>query len=96
MIKTDLRDGTTTVEKEKLLTEHLRASTGHTMPLCIIGVVVFCNRSLFSQPPDSDGLVSNQLLIEVLGYVQPKSSTLLSTMKKWIASATWNLMETRL
>ncbi len=66
MIKTDLCDGTTAVEKEKLLTEHLSARTGHTRPFSIICVVVFCNRSLFSQLPDSDGLVS----IEVLGYVR--------------------------
>ena len=92
MIKTDLRDGTTAgtaVEKEMLLKEHLRASTGHKMPLSISGLVVFCDRSLFSQPPDSDGLVS----IEVLGYVQAKSSTPLSTMKKWIDSPTWKPVE---
>ncbi len=32
MIKTDLRDGTTAVEKEKLLTEHLSVRTEHTRP----------------------------------------------------------------
>ena len=85
IIKADLCAGTTAVEKEKLFREHLSARTGHNTPLCIIGVVVFCDRSLFSQPPDSDGLVS----IEVLGYVQAKSSTPLSTMKNWIDSATW-------
>jgi hypothetical protein len=92
MIKTDLRDGTTAgtaVEKEMLLKEHLRASTIHKMPLSISGLVVFCDRLLFSQPPDSDGLVS----IEVLGYVQAKSSTPLSTMKIWIDSATWKPVE---
>ncbi len=88
-LKTDLCDGTTAVEKEKILTEHLRASTGHTRPLCIIGVAVFCDRSLFSQPPDSDGLVS----IEVLGYVQANKATPLSTMKRWIESATWKPVE---
>ena len=87
--KADLCAGTTAVEKEKLFREHLSARTGHNTPLCIIGVVVFCDRSLFSQPPDSDGLVS----IEVLGYVQAKSSTPLSTMKKWIDSATWKPVE---
>ena len=86
MIKTDLRNGTTAVEKEKLLTEHLSARTGHTRPLSIIGVVVFCDRSLFLQPPDSDdGLVS----IEVLGYAQGNNTMPLSTMTKWIASARW-------
>jgi hypothetical protein len=44
MIKTDLRDGITAVENEKLLTERLRARTGHTRPLFIIGVVIFCDR----------------------------------------------------
>ena len=43
MSKTDLRHGTTAVEKEMLLKEHLRASTGHNMPLSISGLVVFCN-----------------------------------------------------
>jgi hypothetical protein len=89
VIKTDLRDGTTATEKEKLLTEHLRARTGHTQPLCITGLAVFCDRSLFSQPPDSDGLVS----IEVLGYVQANNATPLSTVKKWIDSATWKPVE---
>jgi hypothetical protein len=78
------------VEKEKILTEHLRARTGHTRSLCIIGVAVFCDRSLFSQPLDSDGLVS----IEVLGYVQANNTTPpLSTMLKWIESATWKPVE---
>jgi hypothetical protein len=85
MIKTDLRDGTTAAEKEKLLTKHLSARTGDTRPFSIIGMVVFCDPSLFSQPPDSDGLVS----IELFGYVQAKSATPLSTMKNWIDSATW-------
>jgi hypothetical protein len=71
VIKKDLCYGTTAVEMEKNLTEHLLARTGHTRPFCIIGVVVFCDRSLFSQPPDSNGLVS----IEVLGYVQAKNAT---------------------
>ena len=91
-IKTDLRDGTTAgtaVEKEMLLKEHLGARTGHNIPHSIGGLVVFCDRSLFSQPPDRDGLVS----IEVLGYVQAKSSTPLSTMKKWIDSASWKPVE---
>ena len=50
-------------------------------------MVVFCDRSLFSQlePPDSDGLVS----IEMFGYVQARHATRLSTMKRWVESATW-------
>ncbi len=85
VIKTDLCDGTTAVEKQKLLTEHLRARTGHTQPHCITGLAVFCDGSLFSQPPDNDGLV----LIEVHGYVQANNATPLSTMKRWIDSDTW-------
>ena len=85
VIKTDLCDGPTAVAKEKLLREHLSARTGHDRPLSITGVIVFCDRSLFSQPPDSDGLVS----IEVLGYVQVNNTVPLSTMKKWMESATW-------
>ena len=65
MTKAALGDGTTAVENVKLLQEHLSTRTGHTRPRCVIGVAVFCDRSLFSQPPDSDGLVS----IEVLGYI---------------------------
>ena len=56
------------------------------MPDCVTGVVVFCDRSLFSQPPESDGLVS----IEMRGYVQARQATRHSTMKKWVDSATWN------
>jgi hypothetical protein len=85
VIKTDLCDGPTAVAKEKLLREHLSARTGHDRPLSIIGVVVFCDRSLFSQLPDSEGLVS----IEMLGYVQAYNTIPLSTMKKWMESATW-------
>ena len=33
IIKADLRDGTTAVEKEKLFREHLSARTGHDLPL---------------------------------------------------------------
>ena len=80
MVKADLCHGTSAVEKEKLLREHLSTRTGHDRPLSIIGVVVFCDQSLFSQQPDSDGLVS----IEVLGYVQASQTKTLSTMKKHI------------
>ncbi len=47
VIKTGLCHRTTAVEKEKILREHLSAHTGHDRPLSIIGVVVFCDRSLF-------------------------------------------------
>ena len=85
IIKTDLRNGTTAVEKEKLLTDHLTARTGINIPHSVGGLVVFCDRSLFSQQPDSDGLVS----IEVLGYAQGNNTMPLSTMTNWIASARW-------
>ncbi len=58
MVKADLCHGSTAVEKEKLLREQLSARTKKNRPLIVNGVVVFCNRLLFSQPPDSDGLVS--------------------------------------
>jgi hypothetical protein len=85
MVKTDLCHGITAVEKEKLLREHISARTGNNRPLSVIGMVVFCNRLLFSQPPESDGLVS----IEVHGYVQAGHAKPQSTMKKWNDSATW-------
>ena len=85
MVKADLCHGTSAVEKEKLLREHLSARTGNTRPLSVIGIVVFCDRSLFSQPPDNDGLVS----IEVLGYVQANHAKGQSTMNRWIDTATW-------
>jgi hypothetical protein len=80
MIRADLCHGTIAVEKAKLLKEHLSARTGNTRPLCVIGVVVFCDESLLSLPSGSDGLVS----IEVLGYVQASHATPQATMKKWI------------
>jgi len=84
-VKTDLGHGATAEEKGKLLTEHLRTRTGHTRPSSVTGVAVFCDKSLFSVPPDSAGLVS----IEVQGYVQAIQGKQLSTMQKWIDSATW-------
>jgi hypothetical protein len=85
MVKTDLCHGSTAVEKEKLLREQLSARTEKNIPPSVTGVAVFCNRLLFSQPPDSDGLVS----IEVHGYVQANHAKPQSTMKKWIDSSTW-------
>jgi hypothetical protein len=85
MVKADFCHDTTAVEKEKLLRENLGARTGDNRPLSVIGVVVLCDRLLFSQPPDSDGLA----LIEVHGYVQASHAKPQSTMKKWIDSATW-------
>jgi hypothetical protein len=89
VIKTDLCHGPTAAEKDKLLREHLSARTGHYRPFSISGVVVFCDRSLYSQPPDSDGLIS----IEVIGYVQANNTVTQTTMKKWMDSATWKPVE---
>ena len=84
-VRADFGHGTNAEEKGKLLTEHLSARTGHTMPSSVTCVAVFCDTSLFSVPPDSAGLVS----IAVQGYVQARQATVHSTMKKWIESATW-------
>jgi hypothetical protein len=81
----NLGHGTTADEKRKLLTEHLRSRTGHTMPRCVTCVAVFCDESLFSVPPDGAGLVS----IQVQGYIQASSAKPPSTMRKWIDSAAW-------
>ena len=83
MVRADLGHGTTADEKRKLLTEHLRSCTGHTMPRCVTCVAVFCDESLFSVPPDGAGLVS----IQVQGYIQASSAKPHSTMRKWIDSA---------
>ena len=84
-VKTDLGHGATAEEKGTILAEHLRTRTGHTGPSSVTCVAVFCNKSLFSVPPDSAGLVS----IEVQGYVQANQGKQLSTMQKWIDSAAW-------
>ena len=86
MVRANLCNASTAVEKGSLLLQHLSLRTGHNMPDCVTGVVVFCDASLFSQPPESDGLVS----IEMRGYVQARQATRHSTMKKWVDSATWN------
>ena len=86
MVRANLCNASTAVEKQTLLLQHLSLRTGHNMPDCVTGVVVFCDASLFSQPPERDGLVS----IEMLGYVQARHATRLSTLNKWVDSATWN------
>ena len=48
MITADLRSGSDAVEKEKLLKEFLMASTGHSRPNSVLGLVVFCDRSQLS------------------------------------------------
>ena len=85
MVRADLGPGTTADEKRKLLTEHLRTRTGHTIPPCVTCVTVFCDESLFSVPPDGAGLVS----IQVQGYIQASSAKPHSTMRNWIDSAVW-------
>ncbi len=83
--KADLGHGTTAEEKARLLTEHLRTCTRHTLPSSVTSGAVFFDGLLFSAPPDSAGLVS----IELQGYVQARYSIPLSTVKKWIDSASW-------
>ena len=48
MVNADLRHGTTAEERGKLLTEHLRTLTGHTMPNSITCAAVFATNH-FSQ-----------------------------------------------
>ena len=83
--KADLGHGTAADEKARLLTEHFRTRTRHTLPSSVTGGAVFFDGLLFSAPPDSAGLVS----IELQGYVQARYSIPLSTVKKWIDSASW-------
>jgi hypothetical protein len=78
MFKANLSGATTAPEKGKLLTDHISTRTGHHRPHSVTCVVIFCDESLISGPPDSDGLVS----IELLGYIQTKNITPVSTMKK--------------
>ena len=87
MVRANLCNASTAVERQTLLLQHLSLRTGHNMPDCVTGVVVFCDASLFSQPPGSDGLVS----IEMLGYVQARHATRLSTLNKWVDSVQFSL-----
>ncbi len=73
-----MHNGSNTVEKENLLTEHLMDRTGHFRPNSILGLVVVCDRSQLSVTHDSHGLVS----IDLLGYVQVKDATPHSVMRK--------------
>jgi hypothetical protein len=76
---------TTAREKGKPLTGHISPRTRHHRPHSVTCVTVFCDESLFSGPPDSDGLIS--VASELQGFVQTQNSTLVSTKKKWIDSA---------
>ena len=72
-------------EKGELLTEHLKTRTGHGLPSSVTSMAVFFDELLCSVPPDDAGLVS----IALQGYVQARYAIPLSTLKKWIHSASW-------
>ena len=72
-------------EKRTILFEHLNLRTGHDRPHCVTCLTVFCDESHFSGHTDSEGLVS----LKIQGYVQTKTSVPLTTMEKWIGSASW-------
>ena len=72
-------------EKRRFLFEHLSHSTGHNRPSCVTCLTVFSDKSHFSGHTDSEGLVS----LKIQGYVQTKNSVPLTTMEKWIGSASW-------
>ena len=88
-VKANLLHGTTTPEKIKLLTDQLSICTALTKPLSVTSLSTFCDDSLLSGQPDSNGLVS----IEVHGYVQTKQGTSVSTMLKFIDSASWKPLQ---
>ena len=72
-------------ERRTFLFEHLSLCTAHKRPNCITSLTVFCDESHFSGHTDSAGLVS----LEIHGYVQTKDAVSLTTMEKWIGSASW-------
>jgi hypothetical protein len=57
----------------------------HSIKTSFISVSTFCDESQLSGQPDSNGLVS----ILIRGYVQTKQATLISTMQKFFADASW-------
>ena len=81
-VQTDFSLASTAKEKRKILQQHLSLSTGHGMPKCVTCVTVFCDELHFS------GL-SDVVLVEIQGYVQTKNTVTLTTMQKWIDSASW-------
>jgi hypothetical protein len=83
--KSNFGHATTVQEKGTLLTEHISSRTGHTRPLCVTCVIVFCDESVLSGPPNSAGLVS----IVVQGYIQSNDAWPLSTPTRWIDYASW-------
>ena len=72
-------------EKRRFLFYHLSLRTGHDRPHCVTCLTVFCDESHFSGHTDSEGLVS----LKIQGYVQTKNTVPLTTMEKWIGSASW-------
>jgi hypothetical protein len=89
IFKANLFNANTAQEKGKLLTDHISTHTGHHRQQSVTcdTVAVFCDESLLSGPPDSDGLISTAS--ELQGYVQTKTSMPISTMKKRIDSSSW-------
>ncbi len=51
--KADLGHGATAEEKARLLTEHLRTRTRHTLTSSVTRGAVFFDELLFSAPPDT-------------------------------------------
>ena len=84
-VNADLSQGASTQDKARLLKEHLRNRTAHSIKTSFISVSTFCDESQLSGQPDSSGLVS----ILIRGYVQTKQATPISTMQKFFADASW-------
>ena len=72
-------------EMRRFLFYHLSLRTGHNRPNCVTSLTVFCDESHFSGHTDSAGLVS----LEIQGYVQTKDAVSLTTVERWIGSASW-------
>ena len=84
-LKANVSHGATTRDKIRLLSDHLRSRTAHCINTSFTSVSTFCDESLLSGPTDSEGLVS----IVIQGYVQTREATPISTMHKFIDTATW-------
>ena len=61
MFKANLSGTTTAREKGKLLIDHISTRKGQHRPQSVTCVVIFCDESLISGPPDSDSIVSIEL-----------------------------------
>ena len=75
-INANLLNFTTTQQKRKLLTELLSNRAAAEKPFSVTSLSTFCDDSLLSGQPNSNGLVS----IEVHGYAQTKHGTSVSTI----------------